>query len=159
MRSTWRTNGVLLKNNSASAVENEGINIEPTNKLKITKWWVPKFKRLSWLLEFYWSSMVYASVMDWIFFSRLKGRTIRKVVGGGGAWGKKTKKLMQGKTQGKKFMHKMGLILTLNQNCNSSRKVFQNAPNGIRACPDFQFFFLGEDAPGLPIRKWASRPS
>ena len=34
----------------------------------------------------------------------------------------------------------MGRILILNQNYNSSRKVFQNAPNGIRACLDFQNF-------------------
>ena len=41
------------------------------------------------------------------------------------------KKIMQGKTQRRKLMPKMGLILILNQNCNSSRKVFQNAPNGL----------------------------
>ena len=36
------------------------------------------------------------------------------------------------KPKEKKFMHKMGRILILNQNYNSSRKVFQNAPNGIQ---------------------------
>ena len=47
---------------------------------------------------------------------------------------------MQGKMSEKKSceekrkesMHKMG-ILILNQNYNSPRKLFQNAPNGIRA--------------------------
>ena len=43
----------------------------------------------------------------------------------------------------------MGRILILNQNYNSSRIVFQNAPNGIRACLDFQNF-PGEDSPGPP---------
>ena len=42
-----------------------------------------------------------------------------------------------------KIMHKMGRILILNQNYNSSRRVFQNAPNGIRACLDFQNFHGG----------------
>ena len=99
-----------------------------------------------------------------------KGRTIRKVMGGGGGGvGKKPKKnsckakcpkknSCKEKPKEKKFMHKMGLILTLNQNCNSSRKVFQNAPNGIRACPDFQNF-PGRGCPRTPLRKWASRPS
>ena len=49
------------------------------------------------------------------------------------------KKFIHGKTQQKKFMHKMGRILILNQNYNSSRRVFQNAPNGIRACPEKKF--------------------
>ena len=40
----------------------------------------------------------------------------------------------------------MGRILILNQNYYSSRKVFQNAPNGIRACLDFQNF-PREDSP------------
>ena len=65
---------------------------------------------------------------------------------------------MQGKTERKKFMHKMGLMLTLNQNCNFSRKVFQNAPNGIKACPDFQNF-PGGGCPRTPLLKWASRPA
>ena len=39
-----------------------------------------------------------------------------------------------------KNMHKMGRILILDQNYNSSRKVFQNTPNGIRACLDFKNF-------------------
>ena len=40
----------------------------------------------------------------------------------------------------KKSMHKMSHVLILNQSYNSSRRVFQNAPNGIRACLDFQNF-------------------
>ena len=55
-----------------------------------------------------------------------------------------------------KFMHKMGRILILNQIYNSSRRVFQNAPNGMRACLDFQNFPWGE-FPRTPQRKWASR--
>ena len=43
----------------------------------------------------------------------------------------------------------MGCILKLNQNYNSSRKVFRSAPNGIRACLDFKIF-PGEDAPAPP---------
>ena len=40
----------------------------------------------------------------------------------------KKKEFMEGKTQRKKtFMHNIGRILVLNQNCNFSRKVFQNA--------------------------------
>ena len=38
----------------------------------------------------------------------------------------------------------MGRILIKNQNYNSSREVFQNVPNGIRACLHFQNF-PGED--------------
>ena len=41
---------------------------------------------------------------------------------------------MQGKTQRKKIMHKIGRILMLNHNYNSLREVFQNAPNDIRGC-------------------------
>ena len=42
---------------------------------------------------------------------KLKGRTIRKVMGGGG-WGKNQKKnSCKGKCPEKEFMHKMGLIL------------------------------------------------
>ena len=39
-------------------------------------------------------------------------------------------------------MHKMhmGGSWILNQNYNASQKVFQNAPNGIRACLDFENF-------------------
>ena len=51
-----------------------------------------------------------------------KGRTIRKVMGG---VGKKPKKnSCKEKPKEKKFMHKMGRILIVNQNYNSSRKVF-----------------------------------
>ena len=88
------------------------------------------------------------------------------MMGGWRGWGKKQKKIMQGKmsekkfmhgiTQRKKFMHKMGRILILNQNYNSSRRVFQNAPNRIRACLDFQNF-PGLGFPRTPQRKWASR--
>ena len=46
-------------------------------------------------------------------------------------------------------MHKMSRTLILNQNYNSPRKVFQNAPDGIRACLDFQNF-PREDVPGPP---------
>ena len=40
-------------------------------------------------------------------------------------------------------------ILILNQNYSVSQKVFQNAPNCIRACLDFQHF-PGVAFPGLP---------
>ena len=66
------------------------------------------------------------------------------------------KKFIHGKTQRKKFMHKMGRILILSQNYNSSRRVFQNAPNCIRACLDFQNF-PGGRFPRTPQRKWASQ--
>ena len=52
------------------------------------------------------------------------------------------KKIMQGKTQRKKFMHKMGRILILHQNYNSSLKVFHYEPNGIRACLMPQAMYL-----------------
>ena len=48
------------------------------------------------------------------------------------------KKLCKEKCKEKKSC-KMGRM-RLNQNYNSSRKVFQNAPNGIRACLYFQNF-------------------
>ena len=48
-----------------------------------------------------------------------------------------------------KFMHKMGRI-------NSSRKVFQNAPNSIRAYLDFQIF--PGRMPPTPLLKRASGP-
>ena len=50
----------------------------------------------------------------------------------------------------------MGRILILSQNYNSSRRVFQNAPNRIRACLDFQNF-PGGQFPRTPQRKWASQ--
>ena len=83
---------------------------------------------------------------------------------GGGGGGGGQQKFMQGKKSEKKarknpkkkFMHKMGRILILNQNYNSPRRVFQNAPNGIRACLDFQNF-SGEGCPRIPLQKWASR--
>ena len=46
------------------------------------------------------------------------------------------KKIHARKNPKKKIMHKMGRILILNQNYNSSQLVFQNAPNGIKACLD-----------------------
>ena len=46
----------------------------------------------------------------------------------------------------KKFIYKMSRIFILNEKYNSSRKLFQNAPNGIRACLDFQNF-SGEGPP------------
>ena len=50
----------------------------------------------------------------------------------------------------KKFMHKMGRILILNQNYNSPRRVFQKEPNRIRACVDFQNFPGGQFPPDPP---------
>ena len=88
----------------------------------------------------------------------------------GGGWGKKQKKIharqnvrkknsFMEKPNEKKFMHKMGRILILSQNYNSSRRVFQNAPNRIRACLDFLDFqnFPGGQFPRTPQRKWASQ--
>ena len=61
------------------------------------------------------------------------------------------KKFMHGKTLRKKFMHKMGRILIVDKNYSSSRKVFQNAPIGIRACQDFQNF-PAEEFPRAPTK-------
>ena len=69
----------------------------------------------------------------------------------------KTNSFME-KPNEKKFMHKMGRILILSQNYNSSRRVFQNVPNRIRACLDFQNF-PGGQFPRTPQRKWASKNS
>ena len=79
-----------------------------------------------------------------------KGQTVRKVMGGGKKNKKDSckakclkKKIMKGKTLKKKIHAQDELHFDiLNQNYNSSRKVFQNAPNGIRPCLDFQNFHL-----------------
>lgn len=72
-----------------------------------------------------------------------------------GKMGKKEKEEKRRKTQRKRIHAQDGLhldklriiildtkpdlkFLILNQNYNSSRKVFQNAPNGIRACLNFK---------------------
>ena len=84
-----------------------------------------------------------------------------------GGMGKKTKKnsckakcpkknSFMEKPNEKKFMHKMGRILILSQNYNYSRRVFQNVPNRIRACLNFQNF-PGGQFPLTPQRKWASQ--
>ena len=62
--------------------------------------------------------------------------------------GKMSEKNSSMKTQRKKFMHKMGRILILNKNYDSSRKVFQNEPNGIRAS-----IVPGHSPPGHPYGK------
>ena len=84
-----------------------------------------------------------------------KGWAIKKMMGrgmgrGGGGGGEKKQKMqfIRGKTQRKKIMQKMG-ILILNQNYNSCRKVFQNAPNGIIACIGFENFH-GKGCPRTP---------
>ena len=61
------------------------------------------------------------------------------------------KKFMQGKTQRKKFMHKMGRILILNQNSSSSsRKLLQNAPMALERVLIFDVF-PEKDALGPPF--------
>ena len=73
------------------------------------------------------------------------------MIGGGGGGGEKTKKKSckgkcpkkkscKEKTGRTKFMHKLDHIFLLNKNSISSQKVFQNAPNDIGACLDFQNF-------------------